>query len=217
MSLINKPLNNQNYPERADYQNGSRGAFFSLLFLGIAIVSLGVWQVVARVKKPFNPNFSDNAQVAVLNNQESDTDGDGLTDYEEMYVYGTSPYIEDTDSDGILDSEEIKKGSDPNCPEGGNCLAAIDFEAQPSSSVEIDNSLGSIATESETTASNLGEISISENTSEAELRRALSGEIDAASLRALLIEGGADAEMLRQISDEDLIASYQEVLNNQAE
>lgn len=216
MSLINKPLNNQNYPERADYQNGSRGAFFSLLFLGIAIVSLGVWQVVARVKKPFNPNFSDNAQVAVLNNQESDTDGDGLTDYEEMYVYGTSPYIEDTDSDGILDSEEIKKGSDPNCPEGGNCLATIDFEAQPSVAANIG--VTDINTDNQATGtSSLGEISISENTSETELRRALSGEIDAASLRALLIEGGADAEILSQISDEDLIASYQEVLNNQAE
>ena len=217
MSPSNQPSYDQSNNVRTDYPQGRRGALFSLLFLGVMIVSLGIWQIVARVRKPFNPNFPENAKMASLNNQTVDTDTDGLSDYDEMYVYGTSPYLEDTDSDGISDAEEIKKGSDPNCPEGGNCLATIDFEAQSSAATAPDNSAGTITEESETGDASLGEITISETASEAELRRALSGEIDAASLRALLLEGGADAEMLSQISDEDLIASYQEVLNNQAE
>lgn len=36
-----------------------------------------------------------------------DSDGDGLTDAEEMYTYNTSPYIQDTDGDGYSDGEEV--------------------------------------------------------------------------------------------------------------
>ena len=35
-----------------------------------------------------------------------DTDADGLTDVQEMTIYGTSPYQRDTDGDGIADKEE---------------------------------------------------------------------------------------------------------------
>ena len=36
-----------------------------------------------------------------------DTDGDGLTDYEEVNVYGTDPLNPDTDFDGLTDYEEV--------------------------------------------------------------------------------------------------------------
>lgn len=42
-----------------------------------------------------------------------DTDNDGLTDYEEIFVYGTDPLNPDTDGDGINDGDEIKLGLDP--------------------------------------------------------------------------------------------------------
>jgi len=38
---------------------------------------------------------------------ELDSDGDGLTDYEEIYIYGTDPYDPDTDGDGLTDGEEV--------------------------------------------------------------------------------------------------------------
>ena len=38
----------------------------------------------------------------------SDTDGDGLTDYEELYIFFTNPSAIDTDGDGIDDYEEVK-------------------------------------------------------------------------------------------------------------
>lgn len=38
----------------------------------------------------------------------ADTDGDGLTDYEEVHVYLTNPLVVDTDGDGINDYEEVK-------------------------------------------------------------------------------------------------------------
>jgi len=47
-----------------------------------------------------------------------DTDGDGLTDDEEINIYGTDPKNADTDEDGITDGEEITfYGTNPNDPD----------------------------------------------------------------------------------------------------
>jgi len=41
--------------------------------------------------------------------RERDSDGDGITDFEEEHRYGTNPDSNDTDGDGLLDGEEIKR------------------------------------------------------------------------------------------------------------
>ncbi|NQZ09614.1 MAG: DUF4214 domain-containing protein, partial [Algicola sp.] len=43
-----------------------------------------------------------------------DSDGDGLSDYDEVYLYKTNPAKNDTDDDGINDGVEIQLGYDPN-------------------------------------------------------------------------------------------------------
>jgi len=45
-----------------------------------------------------------------------DSDGDNLTDYEEVTKYQTNPLAIDTDKDEIYDDDEIKLGLDPNNP-----------------------------------------------------------------------------------------------------
>jgi hypothetical protein len=42
-----------------------------------------------------------------------DTDGDGLSDYEEVITYGTYPNDPDSDNDGYTDNEEVVAGSNP--------------------------------------------------------------------------------------------------------
>ena len=44
----------------------------------------------------------------------SDTDGDKLSDFDEIYIYYTNPLEPDTDFDGLNDFEEIITGQDPN-------------------------------------------------------------------------------------------------------
>jgi outer membrane protein OmpA-like peptidoglycan-associated protein len=45
---------------------------------------------------------------------ERDSDGDGLNDYDEIYVYSTNPLSPDTDEDGLNDYEEVMThGTDP--------------------------------------------------------------------------------------------------------
>ncbi|HMP74845.1 MAG TPA: hypothetical protein PKE12_00980 [Kiritimatiellia bacterium] len=43
----------------------------------------------------------------------ADTDGDGLIDYDEIYIHKTDPLVADTDGDGLSDGFEIAHGSDP--------------------------------------------------------------------------------------------------------
>ncbi len=48
------------------------------------------------------------------NPNDIDTDNDGLTDYDEVYIYGTDPNKIDTDGDGLSDYDEIHVyGTDP--------------------------------------------------------------------------------------------------------
>jgi len=48
-----------------------------------------------------------NGTRGVLGVVESDSDGDGISDEDEINLYGTNPESNDTDGDGLLDGEEI--------------------------------------------------------------------------------------------------------------
>ncbi len=51
----------------------------------------------------------------VLSNDLVDTDNDGVSDYDEYFIYDTDPFDEDTDGDGLSDSEEMNEyGTDPS-------------------------------------------------------------------------------------------------------
>ena len=53
------------------------------------------------------------ARIADLSDGSGDSDGDGLSDCEELFVYGTDPRERDTDFDGLSDGEEIALGTGP--------------------------------------------------------------------------------------------------------
>ena len=46
--------------------------------------------------------------------EDTDSDKDGLTDIEELKIYGTDPNNSDTDGDSYLDGDEVKNGYNPN-------------------------------------------------------------------------------------------------------
>lgn len=54
--------------------------------------------------------------VAVFIAENPDLDGDGITNEDEVNIYGTDPNNPDTDGDGIDDGVEIANGSDPLDP-----------------------------------------------------------------------------------------------------
>jgi len=54
-------------------------------------------------------NLPDNSTL-----QNMDSDADGLTDYQELFVAYTNPFVVDTDNDGDPDYHEYTSGTDPN-------------------------------------------------------------------------------------------------------
>jgi len=71
---------------------------------------VGNYLVTLFVKDPSNNSASDTMWVNVTG---VDTDGDGLTDYDEEHIHGTDPDDPDTDDDGISDGDEIANGTNP--------------------------------------------------------------------------------------------------------
>ena len=119
--------------------------FVLLLIFALLTISLAFLQLRNTIYNPFAIRVSDNTDNAqtLLNIDENvrlqqiDTDQDGLTDYEELNFYETSPYIPDTDSDGIDDATEIENGSDPLCPTGKNCANETSFSAGTTSTAPV--------------------------------------------------------------------------------
>ncbi len=55
----------------------------------------------------------DESYIYLTNPNNPDTDGDGLNDYEEVFVFGPDPLNPDTDDDGYLDGQEVMAGYNP--------------------------------------------------------------------------------------------------------
>lgn len=175
-------------------------ALILLSLVAVAILGVWFWQFNSRINNPFivNPTEEDlasNEQVDEEISKVKDTDGDGLSDFNEANIYNTSPYLEDSDGDNILDGEELKNDTNPLCPEGENCNAGGSVVATSTSIQESS--------------------SPADNVDQALLIQALSGSGNPDVLRQLLLQGGANKETLDKVSDEDLMASYQEVLQAQ--
>lgn len=129
----------------------------AILFLVmLAALVLGFWQINNNIRLPFvwleqistdtgnntNTNLVSTEQLSLMS---KDTDKDGLSDYDEVYLYRTSPYLQDTDSDTYLDKQEIETLNDPTCPAHQTCLkSAPSFtkgDSSPQTVAELRESL----------------------------------------------------------------------------
>ena len=62
--------------------------------------------------------FEELRRTAGSENTRTDTDRDGISDYDERSLYRTNPDLSDTDNDGFTDGIEIMRGFDPRSPLG---------------------------------------------------------------------------------------------------
>lgn len=136
-------------------------------------------------------NCVDDDMADYLSSQSKDTDGDGLTDYEEIYIYGTSPYLKDSDGDGMDDKYEVEMGYDPNC-KGKEC----------SNVAPNNNDL-----DDQQTANNDTSVSADADISFLE-------DLSADQIRELLLDQGVPQELLSQFSDEELYQMMLEELQS---
>jgi hypothetical protein len=170
-----------------------------LSVFSVFAVGLGILQIRNTMYAPFALNKKIPPLVRDdINSAEAlmyrDTDKDGLNDFDELYVYSTSPYLADTDSDELSDKAEVDKGADPLCPEGQTCAeAGINGDTMPNSPPLA------FAT------STLGP-----PPSPQDLDKILS---DPAQIRKMLLDSGFDKKILGATSDADLMQMIKEVLS----
>lgn len=181
-----------------------RLAVIFLALLAILIIVFWAIQLSAQLNKPFAVDGLDKegGSNTVVSSGVQDSDGDGLSDYEEINVYYTSPYLEDSDSDGISDKQEITQGTDPSCPVGKDC-GGTNTISNPTASPTVGSTSDIIG---ETIVPPVGE------TVGTQL---LSGDVTPEILRQILLQNGYDKKTLDAISDEDIMKSYQDAVSNQ--
>lgn len=112
---------------------------FFLILISISAVVLGFMQFKKDIEGPalsaylnrkrgellekYKPSQAATAEEQSNRLKNQDSDLDGLDDWSEINVYGTSPYLTDSDNDGSTDMQEITRGTNPTCPEGIDCFA----------------------------------------------------------------------------------------------
>jgi len=197
-------------------------AFVLLMFLGFGGVVFGFRSFGANLMRPIQQQIADlyTGETFLTSDerdaqefQESktkDTDGDGLVDYDELYVYKTSPYVSDSDSDLYDDKQEIFSGNNPNCPEGKDCGG---FVSGAEDAADIGASVEGLITgigQEELLEAGAVEFNSPEDV-EAFFKQATIDEI-----RASLLEAGMTQEELDLIDDATLEAYFNGVLEEAA-
>lgn len=194
-------MENLELQPRTKLDKGQRFGVGLLIFISVLLVAVSIFQFKSnifsygkRVKTDPLTNLSsaerDSAELEAL--KKADTDGDGLSDYNELYAYHSSPYMRDTDSDGIHDGEEVRKGTSPTCQEGKDCMFNPIAAVANASSTAAQASSG--ATQPAPAASVAGtDQKLDINT------------LTPQELREALIESGMPEDQLAGVSDEDLM------------
>ncbi len=100
--------------------------------VGVLAIAVSVFQLLSgapgnllrargdanALKEAENPGSTQkNAETAIVDN--IDSDSDGLTDTEEERIYHTDPFKPDSDGDSFKDGDEVKTGHDPLVNESG--------------------------------------------------------------------------------------------------
>ncbi|MBN1779130.1 MAG: hypothetical protein JW816_02840 [Candidatus Buchananbacteria bacterium] len=176
------------------------------IFLNRAILLVGLFAVVFSVlhfrNLVFAPYISHQQQAGKLEitlNQDAssqdllglaqkDTDSDGLSDFDELNVYHTSPYLTDSDSDGYTDKQEIARGSDPNCVEGKDCFALSDIQSGVIQQAAVPQLTTGVPS-------------------------GLPTDVSVDQIRQILLDAGLTHDYLDILSDQDVLNLYQQALN----
>ncbi|MFA6547633.1 MAG: hypothetical protein WCT11_01660 [Candidatus Magasanikbacteria bacterium] len=187
---IEQPVNNGLSKEQ-------KIGFILLLAFAIFAIGLGILQI----RNTMYGHFALNNQIpSVLKDQVNtvdalrfrDTDKDGISDFDELYIYGTSPYLADSDSDGVLDGEEIKKGLNPDCAEGTDCSFTSEAAVVVTNVSSTDASLV-----------------VPADQPAADLEQAIQ---DPVQVRKMLISAGVSQDVVDKFSDIELMKMITEIM-----
>ena len=121
------------------------------------------------------------------------------SDFDEINIYKSSPYLSDSDSDGESDAQEVAAGGNPNCPKGDVCLGANTSGSGGEFAAPSNNDLETPVGQLNNDLVNLfgyGE------------------SFDVEKLREGLIQSGVDPAAVEGVTDDQLRQLYEETLGS---
>lgn len=113
---------------------GKRVAFITFVIGAVLLFSFSFLNLMDSVASPFRGSVAqlekdkdlikdpETEQNAIA--KRIDTDGDGLSDWDEENVYHTSPYLWSTAGDSMPDNVKLALGENPLCKHGEKCNAS---------------------------------------------------------------------------------------------
>ncbi len=173
-----------------------KGFFWGYIVIALVAIIGGMLSIYSRVNgiTPYlfsldptpGPIITESEKrlQALAEKQLLDSDGDGISDFDEEITYGSSAYIADTDSDGIDDGAEIAANTNPICAAGDTCFSTVSASTNTDTTTPTEADLTALATD------------------------------DPAELRRQLVALGIDQAVLDQVSDADLLSVYASVQND---
>lgn len=182
-----------------------KAGFVFVIICGLCALVLGGQYLWTHLAEPFSisytgPRFltgSEEEAARIAEQRRIDTDLDTVNDYDELYIYKTSPYLEDSDSDGLADGAEIAAGQDPNCAPDAPCAdannEAIDLAG---GSEQFDDQEAELAARQQALTQALTELYT----------------LPVEEVRSLLVESGADPAQVEAMTDEEVSTMYQQIL-----
>jgi hypothetical protein len=209
--MVAKPPSRPSYAKASE---GKKGPAFSferkvgvllVLILGVGGIILGSMYTWQNLRRPFYDvlYYSGESMLPLAQREAAeieaqkdlDTDGDTLSDYDELYVFKTSPYLTDSDSDGQDDAEEIAAGLDPNCPTGQECGYYF---------ASADNNTSAQGIADNLPGSNLDFSNVDMNDPESLTNYFASMTAD--QVRDILLDAGVAPESLEELTDQEIMA-----------
>jgi len=215
------PIKRVRHREPQPLSQEQKIAFVLLLFLGFGGVILGFKSFGSAIRRPFDLQIANylNGEKFVSSSQKEaaeleasksrDVDGDGLVDYDELYLYKTSPYLADSDSDGFDDKTEVFSGNDPTCPEGQPC--GFEAEQLPEETTVIEGLV-----EPSGSADAVFEAGAYDFQNPADVEEFFK-QATLSEIRGALLKAGLTQAELDQISDEQLVEFFTKTFQEASE
>ncbi|MFA4954308.1 MAG: thrombospondin type 3 repeat-containing protein [Patescibacteria group bacterium] len=182
---------------------------------GVLAIGLSLYNLRLSVMSPFLAKKSEmtaakkiiglTQEEEIAKQQRMDTDGDSLSDWDEVNIYHTNPNLRDSCGDGRADNIRVVSGKNLNCA-GKAATGQLDVSG-----------VGSIAptmggTQQQTTDNLLSMFATGTEAEASPVEPALAR--DPAAIRAAL-KGKVDQTKLNQLSDTQLLEYYDTALAEQ--
>lgn len=184
-----------------------RAGFVIVAVTSVMALVVGVFYMARTLHKPFDISYtgplflsgSEKRALEVDQQKTKDTDSDGLTDYDELYIHRSSPYLKDTDGDGISDVAEV------NLDETKSIIGSPDGSDTPEIADGITDLFGAGFY-----VSTPGVDSINQATAGGQVEDL--SKVTPGFLRDALRAQGATEEQLRYVTDQQLMERYLDAL-----